>query len=134
MIRKVPTPARASSPASAEPVAPHPTMATCDSASFRCPCLPMPWNRICREYRSSDCAPNFPATCRGVSRSVSRAKEVTSPKPQNLYYKWLGREDLFIATFQWEWLPENDCRKMIPSTAVQPVVFENQPMNEDRPG
>src|SRR3981081_394944 len=124
MIRNVPTPARASSPASAEPVAPQPTMATRDSASLCCPCSPIPWNRICREYRLSKSAPNSAVVRRGVSRSVSCAKGVTSPKLQNLYYKLLGQGSCSSLDFT-----GSGCRKMI---AFERVV-ENHPMKEGRP-
>src|SRR5690242_5786585 len=55
MIVRCPTPARASKLASADPVAPHPTIATRASASMRCPSTPIGRNSICLEYRSSDC-------------------------------------------------------------------------------
>src|ERR1700676_5398412 len=53
MMRIAPTPARASREASAEPVAPQPTMAMRDAASLRWPSTPIPWNSTCREYLSS---------------------------------------------------------------------------------
>src|ERR1035438_8851683 len=84
-MRNLPTPARANNDASAEPVAPHPTIATLPAptappraASRRWPSAPIPRNRICREYRS----PNF-----SFSSSTPCLKEVTSSFPQNLYYK-----------------------------------------------
>jgi hypothetical protein len=77
-MRNLPTPARASSPASAEPVAPQPTIATRPLAKRRCPSTPMPWNKVWREYRCSIRPCRIWASC---------LKEVTSAKPQNLYYK-----------------------------------------------
>jgi hypothetical protein len=52
MIRRVPTPDRASREASDEPVAPQPAIATRAWESFSCPWRPIPENSICREYRS----------------------------------------------------------------------------------
>src|SRR5260370_1223937 len=77
-MRNLPTPARASSPACAEPVAPQPTIATRPLAKQRCPSTPMPWNKVWREYRSSIRPCRIWASC---------LKEVTSARPQNLYYK-----------------------------------------------
>src|ERR1700683_3277647 len=54
MRRSVPTPARPSNDASAEPVAPQPTIATRPAASCSWPSAPIPRNRVCREYRSSN--------------------------------------------------------------------------------
>src|ERR1700756_3798645 len=51
-MRNVPTPERARREASAEPVAPQPTIATRAIAKPRWPSSPMPANRTCREYRS----------------------------------------------------------------------------------
>src|SRR5258707_5324753 len=70
MMRSVPTPARASREASADPVAPQPTMATREAASFFCPSGPMPGNSTCREYLSSG------------------SKEVTSSQRSSLYYRF----------------------------------------------
>src|SRR5271167_1232714 len=53
MMRIVPTPARASREASAEPVAPQPTMVTCAAVSLRWPSTPIPRKSTCREYLSS---------------------------------------------------------------------------------
>src|ERR1700726_931791 len=53
MMRIVPTPARASREASAEPVAPQPTMAMRDAVSLRWPSAPIPRKSTCREYLSS---------------------------------------------------------------------------------
>src|ERR1700722_11541269 len=53
MMRIVPTPARASREASADPVAPQPTMAMHDAVSWRWPSGPIPRKSTCREYRSS---------------------------------------------------------------------------------
>ena len=50
---QVPTPARASREARAEPVAPHPTRATRAPASRSCPSRPIPGKSTCREYLSS---------------------------------------------------------------------------------
>src|SRR6267378_2335301 len=69
MIRIVPTPARASREASAEPVAPQPTIATRAIASRRCPSAPIPLNRSCREYLASG------------------SKDITSFPPVNHYYR-----------------------------------------------
>src|SRR4029077_5825363 len=73
MIRIVPTPERASREATADPVAPHPTIATRAAASLRWPSTPTPRNKICLEYRSSS------------------SKDITNPGPRNLYYKSRGR-------------------------------------------
>src|SRR5271167_5250853 len=57
-MRKKPTPARASNDASADPVAPQPTIATRDAASCIWPSAPIGGKRIWREYRSpksNDC-------------------------------------------------------------------------------
>src|SRR5258707_483911 len=83
-MRNAPTPPRASKDTTAEPVAPQPTIATRPAASRRWPSVPIPRNRICREYRSS----NF-------SFSTPSLKEVTSFPPQNLYYSLgcLSRQD-----------------------------------------
>src|SRR5580700_10799809 len=78
MIRNLPTPARPSKDASADPVAPHPTIATRPAASRRWPSAPIPQNKICREYRSSNFCCSTPCL-----------KEITSFAPQNLYYKCL---------------------------------------------
>src|ERR1700733_8282070 len=53
MMRIVPTPARASKEASADPVAPQPTMAMRDPVSLRWPSTPTPGKSTCREYLSS---------------------------------------------------------------------------------
>src|SRR5205823_11993364 len=62
-------PARPSREASAEPVAPHPTITARAWISLRCPPAPIPGNNTCREYRSSS------------------SKEVTSFDHANLYYR-----------------------------------------------
>ena len=69
MMRTVPTPARASREATADPVAPQPTIGHAGSRQPLCPSAPMPRKRICREYRSS---------C---------SKDITNLKPRNHYYK-----------------------------------------------
>src|SRR5271155_2736322 len=89
-MRSVPTPARARRDANADPVAPHPTIATRPAASRFWPSAPIPLNRICREYRSSNRSPNRASN---FSLSTPCLKEVTSPDWQNLYYKCL---DCFI--------------------------------------
>src|ERR1700688_5003473 len=91
-MRSSPTPLRANNDANADPVAPHPTIATRPAARRRCPSAPMPRNRICREYRSSNFSfsTNLPL--------LPSLKEVTSFHPQNLYYKWLdcsSRQDAY---------------------------------------
>src|SRR5579872_2408062 len=53
MIRIVPTPARASREARADPVAPQPTIVMREAVSLRWPSAPMPRNSTCREYLSS---------------------------------------------------------------------------------
>src|SRR5438034_10048596 len=63
-------PARPSREASAEPVAPHPTITTRAWVSLCCPSAPIPGNNTCREYRSSS------------------SKEVTSFYHANLYYRF----------------------------------------------
>src|SRR5580704_1919273 len=70
----VPTPARASREATADPVAPQPTTTTRAAARRFCPSAPTPRNRICREYRSSS------------------SKDITNLKPRNLYYKSRRRD------------------------------------------
>src|SRR5579859_5893657 len=67
MMRMVPTPARASREARAEPVAPQPTMAMREAVSLRWPSDPISRNSTCREYLPSG------------------SKEVTSSKPTNHY-------------------------------------------------
>jgi|SRR5579863_2247272 hypothetical protein len=52
-MRIVPTPARARREASAEPVAPQPTIVTLEAMSLRWPSTPIPRKSTCREYRSS---------------------------------------------------------------------------------
>src|SRR5512146_685140 len=53
MTRSVPTPARASKAANADPVAPQPTIAIREAPSRFWPSAPMPRNNTWREYRSS---------------------------------------------------------------------------------
>src|SRR6202044_1485248 len=83
MIRSLPTPARASNEASADPVAPQPTMAILPAASCCWPLASIPRNRICLEYRSSNLSLAVAPSC-----SKPCLKEVTGSFPQNLYYKW----------------------------------------------
>src|SRR5208283_1006884 len=81
MIRRYPTPARESNEASAEPVAPQPTMATRAAASCFCPAAPMGGKRTWREYRS---AKSNDCTCSAKGFLVYyRDFTLTSPS-------WLG--------------------------------------------